>query len=123
MAEAPEKIGQLIRERREARGWSQQELATKAGTSQQNVGRIEAGSISHSRYVQPILEALGSDLGKALIQTTEPGDVIPQQLLVADKGMPLVASAEGGDGAIIIDFEPVDYLKWPAPLLHVKEGF
>lgn len=123
MNDSFEKIGDLIRERREARGWSQEELATKAGTSQQNVFRIEAGLVKHSRYIEPILKVLGSDISKAVAQTVEPGDIIPQGLLVGDKGMPLYAQAEGGDGAIIINFDPIDYLKWPAPLMNIREGF
>jgi putative transcriptional regulator len=35
-----------IRPLREARGWSQHDLATAAGTSQQQVARIEAGTQS-----------------------------------------------------------------------------
>lgn len=118
-----EKIGDLIREHREARGWSQGDLARRVNTSQQNIGRIESGAIKHSRYIQPALVALGLDVGRAVSLTAEPGDVIPQDLLVGEKGMPLYASTEGGDGSIIINFDPVDYLKWPAPLLHIPEGF
>lgn len=117
------KIGDLIRERREARGWSQVELAQRANTSQQNVARIESGAVKHSRYIQALLEVLGTDLGAAVSQTAEPADIIPHELLVGNKGMPLYASTEGGDGSIIINFDPIDYLKWPAPLLHVPEGF
>lgn len=118
-----EKVGDLIRERREARGWSQEELANRAGTTQQNVGRLEKGLIKHSRFIAPILSALGLDMGRAIAQTAEPSDLIPRELLVGDKGMPLFASTQGGDGALVINFDPIDYLKWPAPLLHVPEGF
>lgn len=123
MADSFEKIGELIRERREARGWSQEELARRAGTSQQNIGRLESGKVQHSRYLDKILSVLGSDIAKAVAQTAEAGDVIPQELLVGDKGMPLYAAAEGGNGAVIINFDPVDYLKWPAPLINIREGF
>lgn len=123
MTDSYEKIGDLIRERREARGWSQDELAKRSGTSQQNIGRIESGKVQHSRYIEPILKVLGSDINRAVQQTAEAGDIIPQGLLVGDKGMPLYAQAEGGDGAIIINFDPVDYLKWPAPLINIREGF
>lgn len=123
MTDSFEKIGDLIRERREARGWSQDELARRTGTSQQNIGRIESGKVQHSRYIEPILKALGSEINRAVQQTAEAGDIIPQSLLVGDKGMPLYAQAEGGDGAIIINFDPVDYLKWPAPLMNIREGF
>lgn len=124
MAETTEtKIGDLIREAREARGWSQEMLAEKSGTTQQTLGRIELGRIQHSRALPQILQALGLTPGKAISLTAEPGDIIPAELLVGDKGMPIYASTEGGDGAIIINFDPVDYVKWPAPLIHVKEGF
>lgn len=123
MVDSFEKIGDLIRERREARGWSQEDLARRAGTSQQNIARIESGAVKHSRYMQAALNALGSDLGSAISQTAAPEDIIPKDLLVGGKGMPLYGSTEGGDGSIIINFDPVDYLKWPAPLLHVPEGF
>lgn len=124
MSETPEtKIGDLIKEAREARGWSQEALASKAGTTQQTLGRIENGRIQHSRALPDILQVLGLTPGKALALTAEPGDIIPAGLLVGDKGMPIYASTEGGDGAIVINFDPVDYVKWPAPLLHVKEGF
>ncbi|WP_189423584.1 XRE family transcriptional regulator [Devosia pacifica] len=123
MADSFEKIGDLIREKREARGWSQDVLAERVGTSQQNIGRIETGKVKHSRYIDPILRVLGSDISRAVSQTAEPGEVIPQDLLVGEKGMPLYAQAEGGDGAIIINFDPIDYLKWPAPLINIREGF
>lgn len=118
-----EKIGDLIRERREARGWSQGDLARRVNTSQQNIGRIESGAVKHSRYIQPALAALGLNVNRAVSMTAEPGDVIPKELLVGEKGMPLYTSTEGGDGSIIVNFDPIDYLRWPAPLLHVPEGF
>lgn len=123
MPDALENVGQFIRERREARGMSQEELAKKAGTTQQNVGRIEAGKIRHSRYVAPMLEALGTDLSKALPAVVEPGQIIPKELLVGDNDFPIFAAAEGGEGATIINYDPLDYVKRPAPLLHVKEGY
>lgn len=123
MADSFEKIGDLIREGREARNWSQEDLAQKTGTSQQNIGRIETGKVKHSRYIQPILKVLGLDLSRAVSLTAETGDIIPRELLVGEKGMPIYASTEGGDGAIVINFDPIDYLKWPGPLLHVPEGF
>jgi len=123
MADSFEKIGELIRERRVARGWSQADLAERAGTLQQNVARIESGEVKHSRYLRPILKVLGLDQAAAVGMTAAPDELIPRELLVGDKGMPLYASTEGGDGALIVNFEPIDYLKWPAPLFHVREGF
>jgi transcriptional regulator with XRE-family HTH domain len=123
MADSYEKIGELIRDTRMARGWSQSDLADRSGTSQQNIARLESGAVRHSRYLNQILGVLGLDLGKAITTTAETGELIPRDLLVGNKGMPLYASTEGGDGALIVNFEPIDYLKWPAPLLHVPDGF
>lgn len=52
-------VGRTVREAREARKWSQGELARKAGTSQQNVDRIERSETVHSRALPAILAALG----------------------------------------------------------------
>lgn len=53
--------GLKIREAREARGWSQAELAAKAGTYQQMVDRIESGAVQRSKLVPAIKAALGLD--------------------------------------------------------------
>ncbi len=50
--------GLAIRSAREARGWSQADLAKLAKTSQQTVDRIERGAVEHSRAYPRILEVL-----------------------------------------------------------------
>lgn len=52
-------VGRTVREAREARNWSQADLARVAGTSQQNVNRIERSAVVHSRSLPAILKALG----------------------------------------------------------------
>ncbi|MBM3645822.1 MAG: S24 family peptidase [Alphaproteobacteria bacterium] len=37
--------------------------------------------------------------------------------------LPVYASAEGGNGAIIITSEPIDFVRRPEPLAAVKDGF
>lgn len=54
-------MGLKIREARERRGWSQEDLAKAAGTKQQNIDRIESGEVKHSRYLSAVLRALGMD--------------------------------------------------------------
>lgn len=51
-----------LREAREARGWSQAELATRAGTTQQTVDRLERGVTSFSRALPAVAAALDLDL-------------------------------------------------------------
>lgn len=65
-------VGRTVREAREAKGWSQADLARRAGTSQQNIDRIERSEVVHSRALPAILSALG------LSETTaERGKTVP----------------------------------------------
>lgn len=123
MADANENLGAFIRERREARQLSQQQLADLAGTSQQNIDRIEKGLVKKSQFFDPILTALGSDMGRALEQSITVDDVVPRETLIASRDLPIYASAEGGEGAILINRDPVEFVTRPAVLLHVKESF
>lgn len=57
--EMTNQIGKRIRLAREAKGWSQTDLARAAGTKQQNVHRVETGETKHSRSIAPMMKALG----------------------------------------------------------------
>lgn len=48
---------------------------------------------------------------------------IPGRDLVGGVDLPVYAAARGGDGHIIVTFDPVEFVKRPAPLAHVKEGY
>lgn len=54
--------GEEIRRGREARGWSQAQLAAHAGTSQQTVDRLERGVVEYSKAYPRIREVLGMDM-------------------------------------------------------------
>ena len=123
MAETNENLGAFIKERREARGLTQQQLGDMAKTSQQNIDRIEKGFVKKSQFIDPILAALGSDMGRALEQSVTVEDVVPRETLVASRDLPIYASAEGGEGAILINRDPIEFVTRPAVLLHVKESF
>ncbi|MFY7850269.1 MAG: helix-turn-helix domain-containing protein [Brevundimonas sp.] len=50
--------------------------------------------------------------------------VMPGELMVGDKDLPVYASAEGGpEGAMIISYDPIEWVKRPEPLMTVKNGF
>lgn len=49
--------------------------------------------------------------------------VIPGDALVGRRDLPIYASAEGGEGSIILDYEPVDHVKRPLPLESVRGGY
>jgi phage repressor protein C with HTH and peptisase S24 domain len=56
----------------------------------------------------------------------EPADghtIIPGESLVGRRDLPIYASAEGGEGSIILDYDPVDHVKRPLPLESVRGGY
>ena len=58
----------LVREARSRAGWSQRELARRAGTSQSVVARIEAGQTRPgSETLRRLLEAAGFELRAELV--------------------------------------------------------
>lgn len=65
-------LGHSVREAREAKGWSQADLAKRAGTSQQNIDRIERSEVVHSRALPAILIALGLS-----VNLVEKGKTVP----------------------------------------------
>lgn len=54
-------IGEIIRNRREELGMSQEDLARKAGLRQPSIADIEAGRTQRSRYMPDIFRVLGLD--------------------------------------------------------------
>ena len=52
-------VGQRIREARDARGWSQGELAERCGLSRPTIARIEAGQHVRMGTLETVARALG----------------------------------------------------------------
>lgn len=111
--------GNLIRQARERRGWSQALLAEKVGTTQQTIDKIERGIVTFSRFLTKIQEQLEID-GIRSDNTPHKSPDVP---LVGERDLPVFASVEGGGGAIIVSSEPVDFVRRPAPLAQVKDGY
>ena len=118
-------IGAKIKELRNKQGWSQERLAAKAGVSQVAIRKIEAGITKKSRYINEIAQALGktaADLDPTLSGTN--GTILTKtDALSRERNLPVYGSAEGGAGAIIVSTDPVDYVRRPAPLAEVKDGY
>lgn len=68
-------FGRMIREARERKGWSQNDLATRVGTTQQHISRMEKGetfrpnsvlllglSIQLELTIQDLMQAIQQDL-------------------------------------------------------------
>jgi HTH-type transcriptional regulator/antitoxin HipB len=63
-------LGESVRIRREELGWSQRQLAERAGMTQPGIARFEAGGTTPTI---PILERLASALGLQLTVALGPG--------------------------------------------------
>jgi transcriptional regulator with XRE-family HTH domain len=56
-------LGEQVRRLRRARGWSQEELATRAHTSQAAIARLELGDVDPKvSTLERLSTALGADL-------------------------------------------------------------
>lgn len=49
--------------------------------------------------------------------------IIPKSELIGTGFLNVYAAAQGGDGHMIITFDPIDRVKRPAPLEHVEDGY
>jgi HTH-type transcriptional regulator / antitoxin HipB len=63
-------LGEAVRLRREELGWSQRQLAQRAGTSESGVARFEAGGTTPTL---PLLQGLAQALGLTLTVRLGPG--------------------------------------------------
>ena len=64
-------LAEAIRTRREELGWSQRQLAERAGMTQPGVARFEAGGTTPAL---PLLERLANALGLTLTISLDPAD-------------------------------------------------
>jgi phage repressor protein C with HTH and peptisase S24 domain len=51
------------------------------------------------------------------------GDIVPGAALVGEADLPVFGTAEGGQGALLVTDQPVDYVVRPDPLLRVRDGY
>ena len=114
-------INEAIKAKREQLGWSQEDLARRAGTSQQNVDRIESGAVKHSRYLPQIARAL--DLVPLLPTEPAASGVRPTPQFLGETDLPVYAAAEGGPGDMVVSTDPIEFVTRPWFLKNVKEGY
>ncbi len=140
--------GEDIRTAREAKGWSQAELAEKAGTTQQTVDRIERGVTEHSRAYVPLRDALGlpplegfdPDKTKRMLESIKrtsekefakweaerrhrPSDEVqPHNPLNVADFIPIYSMSGLFDDYLLSD-QPVDSIRRGYPVEHVKGAF
>lgn len=114
--------GDQIKQRRIARGFSQEALADAAGTTQSTIDRIEKGQYKRMPSKLPqIAQLLGLRLRDLDFDAADA--VVEQRPLLPGHDFPIYASAEGGPGEIIRSTEPVDWAPRPYPLERVRDAY
>ncbi|MDH0125462.1 helix-turn-helix domain-containing protein [Brucella intermedia GD04153] len=127
---------------RVAREMSQAQLADLVGRDKSAISLLESGKRGASvEFVARLAKALSVredwlafEKGDMISQEERaelerPADIftpklIPGNELVGDqRDLPVYAAAKGGDGHVIITFDPISYMKMPAVLQGVKGGY
>jgi HTH-type transcriptional regulator/antitoxin HipB len=62
LARTRQQLGSIVRRHRRQRGWTQDELATRAGTRQATISQIEAGQDVRYSTLSDVLAALELEL-------------------------------------------------------------
>lgn len=122
----PMTLGKTIRDRRKARGWSQADLAKAVGISQPAVKKIEDGTTKDPRKLLDIARVLQipiADIDPTFGSGVQVPLTTPESRLVGERNLPVYAAAEGGKGAMVLSSDPVDYVRRPAPLENVRDGY
>jgi phage repressor protein C with HTH and peptisase S24 domain len=109
---------------RSAKAWTQAELARRAGVSQQVIADIESGRTIRPRQLHEIAAALGTTVEQLDPEKyNRPSVEVAGTPIYGDRDLPIYAAAEGGDGSLIITFDPIAFTLRPAPLIGVKGGY
>lgn len=119
--------GTIIKTAREAYELTQAELASRVGTKQQTIDKIEKGTIKHSRLFPKIALELRLDIGKLvpdLATKPEPAALIQESDLRSNhRDFPVHAAAQGGPGELIVSADPVSWVMRPTPLIGVSKSY
>lgn len=133
-------LGSRIRFAREAKGMTQDDIASRFGIRRVSVTQWEAGTTKPAiAKLGELADFLGttpawllSGQGAApsggeaparrAVQSFAP-KIVPGTELVGARDFPIYAAAEGGNGHLIVNFDPVEVVKRPAILEGVKGAY
>lgn len=118
-------IGAKIKVLRKERHLSQAALAERSGVSQPAIKKIEAGDTKKSRFLPDIARALGVTVTDLEDNSKDPHNkpITAAQPITGERDLPVYGATEGGDGSVILSVDAVDYVRRPAPLANVRDGY
>lgn len=122
-----DEIRQRIRDAVDARLTTYKDLSAAIGRNHAYVQQfVERGTPQELRQrdvetIFGLIEASGArpTPRKGFAPVLVPGE----QLVRADRRLPVYAAARGGDGHVIVTFDPVEYVKMPTILESVRGGY
>jgi len=128
------KMGEKIRTLREARNWSQDELAARVGISQPAVLKIENGKTIKTRFLPDIAKVFGVSMDEvsddpefvstSLIRQKSEVTMASHLPSESEKRIPILGVATGGaDGEMVFDGEAIEWVATPDYLIGVRDAY
>lgn len=109
---------------RESKGLSQTQLANLAGVGQTTIDKIERGETKSSRMLPKLAAALGVQVEELDTDAKLSGAIVQEPKFFSnDLTMPVFASAEGGNGSLIVSADPLEYIRRPHTLEAVTDAY
>src|SRR5262249_21310005 len=119
-------IAAIVRKARANKGLSQPQLASRVGTTQQTIDKIERGEVKRSSYLPAIAVELGISLDRVLRfrnPNRGPAIIAGHTLVSGERDLPVYAATQGGSGAQVLSSTPVEYVLRPEPLARVRDAY
>lgn len=139
------KAGEIIRDARKARGWSQKDLADRVGVSQVAIMKIERGETTKSKHVPKIAQVLELDLsqldpalspggnptgavltGVPKVKSAHIARRLEQEQYIGKDDLPvfsLAQSGPGGPGSLVLSDQPFRTIGRPHNLQGLEQAF
>ena len=127
-----ENFGEQVRAAREAKGWSQEELARRVGATQSTIDRIESGATKRPRNIIELATTLGIDLPTFQSQPVPvTGWIAAPEAPEVDKGLyprdvPILGISSCGDGDdadFSLNGQTGDYARRPPGLIGKRNVY
>lgn len=119
-------IGEIIKQHRRQRRWSQADLARRVGANQQDIARIEKGSVKKSGFLPAIFHVLELDHTLLAInqlpQKQLEGDGVFSYSVVGPTDLRIYGAISKG-GVFTLTPETVETVARPQPLIGVPDGY